>query len=130
MVAHARAAFPQEACGLLAVDDGGCVVHAYLLTNVDASEVSFTLDPDEHFASLTDAEARGWSLGGAFHSHPRSRAVPSGTDVVRALESEWVHVIIGHVDAVEPEVRAWWIRGGEAVEEPLLSSSPEEAPCR
>jgi proteasome lid subunit RPN8/RPN11 len=119
MLAHARSSLPNEACGLLAVDGDGCVRRAYCLANVDASPVSFTVDPDEHFASLTDAEEMGWALGGSFHSHPRTGAVPSRTDVARALEPEWVYVIVGRVERKEPEVRAWRIGGGVVTEEPI-----------
>jgi [CysO sulfur-carrier protein]-S-L-cysteine hydrolase len=108
------------------MDTDGCVRRAYCLTNVDRSPSSFTLDPDEHYASLVDAESSGWVLGGSFHSHPRTAAVPSQTDVVRALEPEWVYVIVGLSAPGSPEVRAWRIRSGIAAEEPIL----EGAPCR
>lgn len=126
IVAHAVAQYPNEACGLLALDGDGCVRRAYCLTNVDASPVAFTVDPDEHFASLTDAEGMGWSLSGSFHSHPRTAAVPSRTDVTRALEPEWVYVLVGPVEPGPPEVRAWRIRDGVATEEEVL----EGASCR
>ena len=126
MVAHARSELPNEACGLLAVDGDGCVRRAYRLTNVDASPTSFTVDPDEHFAALTDAESRGWSLGGSFHSHPRTDPVPSRTDIARALEPQWVYVIVGPVEPGPPDVRAWRIVAGKAREEPI----EEVAPCR
>jgi len=117
-VAHARSEYPNEACGLLAVDGDGCVRRGYCLRNVDASPVAFTVDPAEHFASLTDAEEEGWTLGGSFHSHPRTAPVPSRTDVERALEPDWVYVIVGPVDG-PIEVRAWRIRDGVATEEPI-----------
>ncbi|MEX2419452.1 MAG: M67 family metallopeptidase [Acidimicrobiia bacterium] len=119
IVSHARSVLPEEACGLLAVDSDGCVRHAYCLTNVDRSSSSFTLDPDEHYASLVDAESRGWVLGGSFHSHPRTAAVPSQTDISRALEPDWVYLIVGLADPETPELRGWWIRTGVAVEEPI-----------
>ena len=119
IVGHARAEYPNEACGLLAVDGDGCVCHAYALTNTDASPVSFTVDPDEHFAALTDAESRGWSIGGSFHSHPRTDAVPSRTDIARALEPAWFYVIAGPLEPGPPSVRAWRIAGGSASEEPI-----------
>lgn len=110
---------PEEACGLLAVDADGQVRRAYCLANVERSPVSFTVDPDEHYASLVDAESNGWSLGGSFHSHPRTGAVPSQTDMARALEPNWVYVIVGLADPDSTEVRAWRIRAQGAVEEPV-----------
>jgi proteasome lid subunit RPN8/RPN11 len=119
IVGHARAGHPEEACGLLAVDGDGRVRRAYCLANVDRSPISFTVDPDQHYASLVDAESNGWSLGGSFHSHPRTAAVPSQTDIFRALEPDWVYLIIGLADLETPELRGWWIRTGVAVEEPI-----------
>lgn len=118
IVAHVRAAVPEEGCGLLAVDDAGEVRHAYCLGNVERSPVRFTIDPDGHFAALRHAEARGWIIGGDFHSHPRSAALPSRTDVAGALDPDWMHVIVGLGGAVV-EVRAWRIRCGEVTEEPV-----------
>lgn len=116
MVAHARFCAPEEACGLLAGQPGGPPRMVYALTNADASPIAYTVDPDEHFAALRHAERSGMELIGAFHSHPRSAAVPSRTDIVRALESDWLYVIVGLGASAAPEVRTWRIRGGKASE--------------
>jgi len=135
MVSHARGCFPEEACGLLAFDRTGALRHAYCLTNADRSSRGFTVDPDDHFRALGDAEARGWELKGVFHSHPVTPAVPSGTDVAGALQSGGLHVIIGLVDTPTPQVRGWRITAGEATEESLtivpgIASAVEEGgPC-
>jgi [CysO sulfur-carrier protein]-S-L-cysteine hydrolase len=120
MISHAVAARPLEACGLLAVDSDGRMRRAYCLDNVDESEVSFTVDPDGHFAALTDAESRGWSIGGVFHSHPRGPASPSPTDLGAGIDPQWVHVIIGLADPADPQVRAWRIEDGTAAELDLV----------
>lgn len=120
MVAHARFGYPEEACGLLAADPGGRLQMAYCLTNAARSTVSFTVDPTEHLRALQHAERRGWSLAGVFHSHPRSEAVPSPTDVACALEPEWVHVLVSLEDPGDPAVRAFWIKDGKITEEPLV----------
>lgn len=119
MIAHARFVAPAEACGLLAADADGRLRMAYCLTNLEASPVAYTVDPSEHIKALYHAEGLGWRLAGVFHSHPASAAVPSATDVERALEPEWFHVIVGLADPGRPEVRAFWIRDGVVVEETL-----------
>jgi proteasome lid subunit RPN8/RPN11 len=123
MTRHAHRCLPEEACGLVAFDPGGQITEAFCLTNLDHSPSAFTVDPGEHFQSLDEAERRGWVIGGSFHSHPRSAAAPSRTDVERALEPEWLYLIIGRVTEV-PEVRAWRIRSGKATEEPLRVTAP------
>jgi proteasome lid subunit RPN8/RPN11 len=119
ILAHLAAAAPEEGCGLLARDASGTVCHAYCLANVARSPVRFVVDPDGHYAAVADAESRGWSIAGDFHSHPRSAAVPSRTDVAEALDPEWLHLIVGPGDGM-PEMRAWWIRGGSAIEEAVV----------
>lgn len=125
MIAHARFCAPEEACGLLAVDGDGALRMSYSLTNVERSGESFTVDPTEHFHALAHAERHGWELGGSFHSHPRSTAVPSRTDVEGALEPGWLYVIVGLGDPDGPEVRGWRITRGSVSEVPLRS--PQEA---
>lgn len=94
IIDHCLAELPNEGCGLLAVD-AGSVVAVYPTTNADASPVSYTVPPEEHYAALIDAESRGWELGGVFHSHPRGPAQLSGVDKARALEPDWVYVVVG-----------------------------------
>lgn len=122
MVSHARFARPQEACGLLAADAEGRLRMAYCLSNLDASAFSYTLDPSEHIRALYHAESLGWSLAGVYHSHPAGSAVPSATDVAKALEPEWLYAIIGLGNG-EPEVRGFRIRDGEVTEVPFARSS-------
>lgn len=127
VLAHARFCAPEEACGLLAFDDRGELRMAYCLSNADRSAISFTVDPDEHFAALRHAERRGWTIGGAFHSHPRGSAVPSRRDVAGALDPDWLQVIVGL--GTDPEqVRGWRVRNGVATE--VAMTVGEGASCR
>jgi proteasome lid subunit RPN8/RPN11 len=119
MIRHAEFCAPQEACGLVAVDAAGRARMVYCLTNLDASPVSYTLDPAEHIRALYHAERNGWSLGGVFHSHPAGRAVPSATDVQQALEPEWIYLVVGKEPSGDPEVRGYRIERGRATEVPL-----------
>lgn len=112
---HARSVAPEECCGLLAVDGDGAVTRAYPVVNVERSPVRFTVDPDGHFAAMQAAEKQGWSLGGAYHSHPRSSPVPSRRDLAAALDPHWIHLIVGLAAGV-PEIRGWRIVGGQATE--------------
>ena len=107
ILTHADNCAPNECCGLLAADPDGHITFAYPLTNVDPSPVSYTVDPDEHFAALGHAESRGWEIAGAFHSHPGGTAMPSMIDVQTALEPDWVYVI-----AAPGEIRGFTIRAG------------------
>ncbi len=116
IVAHAVSTLPEEACGLLAFDSDDRLRDAYCIANTECSPVRFTVDPDGNFAALRNAEAQGWRLGGAFHSHPRGAAIPSSTDIAGALDSEWIHLIFG-LGSDRSEVRGWRIRHGAVTEE-------------
>ncbi len=108
---HAETSTPNECCGLLASDSSGRIRFAYPLTNCDPTPISYTIDPDEHFAALRHAETRGWELSGVFHSHPEGPATPSLIDVQRALEPGWVYIIVGN-----DRLRGFLIRGHEVEE--------------
>lgn len=116
VVAHAVADTPREACGLIAVDGDGQPMRAYPTRNVSGTPTTaFTVDPDDHHAALVDAEARRWTIGGAYHSHPRGPAIPSPVDLRTLAGDGWIQVIVG-LGGAEPEVRIWRIADGAADE--------------
>lgn len=102
IVSHCQAELPYEACGLLGVRNGS-VVETYPARNLDRSSTSYTVDPSDHFAAMVDAEERGFTLGGVYHSHPNGNASMSQTDVAKALEPEWVYLVVG-LGSAEPEI--------------------------
>jgi len=109
IVAHAEFCFPEEACGLIAVDASDELRMVYATTNVDRSRVKFTVSPEEHFGAIRHAEQQGWRIAGSFHSHPVSAAFPSARDIAGALDPEWLYVVIG-LDGGVPDLRGFRIR--------------------
>lgn len=109
MIAHAEFCLPEEACGLMAFDDADTLRMVYATTNLDRSEVRFTVAPEEHFGAIRHAESCGWRIGGSFHSHPESAAFPSARDIAGALDPGWLYVVVGLANGV-PEVRGYRIR--------------------
>jgi proteasome lid subunit RPN8/RPN11 len=106
MVAHCLAGRPNEACGLLA-GSGGRVTKIYPMTNVAGSPVRYALDPREQLRVYRELDAEGWELSGVFHSHTRTEAYPSPTDVRLAIEDvPYVIVSLAEEPAV---VRAYRI---------------------
>lgn len=86
--------------------EGDRIVKVYPTGNVDASPISYTVPPQEHFDALTDAEANGWRLDGVFHSHPRGPARMSGTDLERVTDPEWIYLVVAF-GSDEPEMIGW-----------------------
>ncbi|HEX2367614.1 MAG TPA: M67 family metallopeptidase [Acidimicrobiia bacterium] len=120
MVEHARACFPNEACGLLVGSGRASVVTFHRCANVDASPSSFTIDPTDHYRAMKQADGAGMEITGVFHSHTHSAPYPSPTDRRQASDPEWVHLILGMADVAQPELRAWWLEDGKLTEEPLV----------
>lgn len=79
MVEHGLAAFPNEACGLLAGKEGR-PVKFFAMSNQDASTVSYRIDPKEQLQAEYEMEDEGWETLAIFHTHTHSEAFPSPTD--------------------------------------------------
>jgi [CysO sulfur-carrier protein]-S-L-cysteine hydrolase len=123
MVAHCEEGRPNEACGILGVDDG-TVVKVFKMTNAAGSPVRYALDPREQFAVYRKLEEEGWELGGVFHSHTHTDAYPSPTDV--RLASEDVPYLIVSLAESPADIRAfritkasWTDESGEVQEVPV-----------
>jgi proteasome lid subunit RPN8/RPN11 len=116
MVEHARSEYPNEACGLIAGQDGSAV-RVYRMKNADASPVSYRLDPREQLDVFNELEDKGWELMAIYHSHTHSEAFPSETDQRLAFYPESRYVILSLSDRENPDVRAFRIDDGEIVEE-------------
>ncbi len=124
MIEHCLTGRPNEACGLLGSRDDD-IVKVFKMTNADASPVRYSLDPKEQFAVYRTLEEKGWELGGVFHSHTRTEAYPSPTDVREAHED--VPYVIVSLASEPATVRAfrivkegWMDPDGEIVEVPVV----------
>ena len=106
MVAHCVTGRPNEACGILG-SRNGAVVKVFRMTNADASPVRYSLEPAEQFAVYKALEEEGCQLGGVFHSHTRTPAYPSPTDV--RLATEDVPYVIVSLSSEPSEIRAFRI---------------------
>lgn len=123
MVAHCEQGRPNEACGILGVNDG-MVVKVFKMTNAAGSPVRYALDPREQFAVYRKIEEEGWELGGVFHSHTHTDAYPSPTDV--RLASEDVPYLIvslaqppGDIRAFRITKESWTAETGDVEEVPV-----------
>jgi proteasome lid subunit RPN8/RPN11 len=118
MVDHARSEFPNEACGLLA-SSNGTVVRFYPIRNAEASPVTYRMEPHDQLTAMLDIDDQGWDLGAIYHSHTRTRAYPSPTDVSLAFYPDALYVIVSLANTASPDVRAYRILNGAVTEEPL-----------
>ncbi|MDD6000216.1 MAG: M67 family metallopeptidase [Lachnospiraceae bacterium] len=112
MLKHCKDGLPNESCGLLAGTVEGevkTVTKIYLLTNIDASNEHFSMDPKEQFAALKDARANGVEIIGNFHSHPESPSRPSEEDKRLAYDPSIEYLILSLQEADNPVLKAFGI---------------------
>ena len=132
IVAHARAEHPNESCGLVIgtapVSDGGDALRYEALRNRAASPVRYEIHPDDLIrvaVAVDDADEVFW---GIVHSHVRSAAVPSPTDVGLAFYPDALYLLVSLADeeadpeSGAPSLRAWRIVDGEVREVTLALS--------
>ncbi len=119
MIAHARSDDPDECCGMVGGRDG-VPATVYRATNAEASPLRYSIAPDEQFRLMREIEDAGEELVAIYHSHTKSAAYPSQTDVNLAGWPDAVYVIVSLSDPESPDVRGFWIRDGEISDAELL----------
>ncbi len=113
MLAHARAGFPEEVCGIIAGKNG--VAEAlYRGRNVSPTpRVAYELDIETLVKQIEFADA-GLTLAAIYHSHPAGPETPSQTDVARATYPDSVYLICSLEDAGSPSLRAFGLWTAES----------------
>ena len=112
MVAHAREEAPNECCGMIGGSDGQART-VYRARNAEASPLRYSIDAKEQFELMRRIEEAGEELVAIYHSHTRSAAYPSQTDVNLAGWPDAVYLIVSLEDTGSPDVRGYWIREEE-----------------
>lgn len=119
MIAHAREDAPNEACGVVLRRADGAL-KLYRATNAEASPFRFSIPPAELHYLYRIMDARPADLLVIYHSHTKTEARPSPTDLgfARLWESSdpWPYWVVVSLRDPLPDVRAWRIAAGEAHE--------------
>ena len=130
IIAHARAQLPNEACGLIAGAEEGDerrIQKVYYLTNIDASNEHFTMDPREQLQAVKDMREKGWKPLGNWHSHPESPSRPSEEDKRLAYDSKASYLILSLMGE-EPVLNSFHVEGGQASKEVLEIKETQRSP--
>jgi len=126
LIDHARAEYPNEACGLVIGDqpaaNGGSALRFEPTRNRAASPYRYEIHPDD-LLRLTietdDADEVFWAI---VHSHTHTPARPSPTDVGLAFYPDALYVLVSLAEdeadpsSGAPSVRAWRIVEGQVSE--------------
>jgi len=144
VLAHCQSAYPKEACGILAGAEG-TVRQVYRMTNLDASPISYHMDPKEQLQVMKRLRQAQQDMLAIYHSHTASAAYPSPVDVTLAVYPETASVLISlrkdivrlvrrpalarflarsfgwvfRLFGVKPEIRSYYIIDGRITEDDL-----------
>lgn len=121
MISCAKEKLPNEACGLIAGidrEDVRTIEKVYCLTNTDASNEHFSLDPREQLQAVKDMRARGLKPLGNWHSHPESPSRPSEEDKRLAYDSKASYLILSLMEET-PVLHSFHVENGISEKESL-----------
>ena len=112
IVAHSRDDLPNECCGLMGGRDGE-FTSVHRARNAAATWLRYELHPSDQLRIMNELDESGEELAGIYHSHTKSEAYPSQTDI--NLAEGWpdpLYLICSLENPGQPVVRAFEIRDG------------------
>ncbi len=110
MIAHAREDLPNECCGMVAGLNGEAT-EVIRVENAAASPLRYEMEPKAQYEAWKSIEDGGRELLAIYHSHTKSAAYPSQTDVNQAVAwPDQVYLIVSLADPDAPDVRGYLLR--------------------
>jgi [CysO sulfur-carrier protein]-S-L-cysteine hydrolase len=111
---HALQSTPHECCGLLSGKDNLIIDMHPLRNEAHSPLTNYFASPEDMFKAMRRMREAGHEMLGIYHSHPRSKAYPSPTDVKMAFYPEAIYFII----SLEPrlQLRAFRITNSQIEE--------------
>ena len=123
---HAARHNPEEVCGLLAGSENR-ITKVFPISNIaDAPETSYRLQPAEQLQAIKQIDADGLKWIGVYHSHPRSRPIPSPADIQQASDDSLLHLIVS-LRHSKPKLKLWRIQATAAAPIELLFDTESSA---
>jgi len=124
IVSHCRRAYPEEACGLFALD-GRRVVAAWPGTNILHSPVRYRMAGEEVARLMWTIEEERGLEAGAYHSHPHGPDALSPTDLAEIGCSH--NLLVAHVTHERPAVHVFRVTRGRVARVALrVEGAPSE----
>jgi proteasome lid subunit RPN8/RPN11 len=119
MIAHAKAGYPNEACGILAGKKEGEGSIFFPMKNTDESAISYFMEPKEQLQVFKRMRELNLVMTGIFHSHVASVAYPSQKDVRLAYYPEASYLIVSLSHSNAPNLRSYKIVDEKVTEEEI-----------
>ena len=113
MIEHAREENPNECCGIL-VGTSNSVFEVHKITNDAKSPYRYVMNPQQQLDVILDCDKKDLDMIAFYHSHTRTEAYPSDTDVRMALQSGWledmiIYILVSLEDKLNPVVKSYSI---------------------
>src|SRR3954454_19593155 len=81
------------------------------VANAAASPLRYEMEPKAQYEAWKSIEEAGKELLAIYHSHTKSAAYPSQTDVNQAVAwPDQVYVIVSLENADSPDVKGFWLK--------------------
>ncbi|HWB69205.1 MAG TPA: M67 family metallopeptidase [Solirubrobacterales bacterium] len=110
IVAHAREDLPNECCGMIGGRDG-VATDVIRVENEAASPLRYEMEPKAQYDAWKSIEDEGKELLSIYHSHTKSAAYPSQTDVNQAVAwPDQIYIIVSLEDPESPDVKGYWLK--------------------
>lgn len=124
LVAHGVDDLPNECCGMIGGRDG-LATSVHRAANIEASPFMYVMDPREQLRIMDAIDDAGEDLLAVYHSHTRSAAYPSRTDVELAFFPQTLYLIVSLANPDAPEIRTYRLRRDQPPES-AISEEPVE----
>lgn len=118
LIAHAREDVPNECCGVVASKDGAATA-VHRVVNAAASPLRYEMDSKDFLRVYNLIDDADEDVGAIYHSHTRSAAYPSQTDINLALWPDALYIIVSLAEDDAPDVKAFSIVDRKVAEVPL-----------
>ena len=109
LIQHAETERPNQACGLICMDDNDTIRYVHRAKNAGAWPYGFQIAPESQLEAYTIASKHAWKVNGVYHCHTVSAAIPTGRDLKRPVPKDFLYVVVSVLYPDAPEVRAFYL---------------------
>jgi len=130
MLAHLRAAYPNEGCGVFSGDGTNPLATRHFPAHNAATDAeTFSIIASDELIGIWNAiDSADEVVLAYYHSHPQTQAYPSSRDIRYAQGWPGAYSIItSFADVEHPVMRAYLIHGDIVTEEPLIILEEEHS---
>jgi [CysO sulfur-carrier protein]-S-L-cysteine hydrolase len=129
LVSQARRDAPNETWGMIAGKDGRAL-KIFPMANIHATpQTRYVADPLELLRVVREIEdVNGWEILAIYHSHPKTEAYPSATDIGEAHYPDSIYMIVSLQNPDQAKVRGYRIVEGNVSEISIEIEDEGESP--